>query len=117
MTGTVNGIGTHLSGVRDLTDEEIKKWAEKIPYIPNVRVQDYKIATESFVLLFLPIIPIKTYIFYYLDKGLINSQYRIVYYPSGEETVYWEHVKKSPIFYISPAIILIIILWLISGGI
>ena len=117
MTGTVNGIGTHLSGERNLTESEIKKWAHHLPYNRFVKVHDYKIATESFVILWLPLIPLKTEVYYVLNDGVMNKRYQVVFYPTGEESVYWDHVKNSPIFYILPIGVVILILWAIVSSI
>jgi hypothetical protein len=115
MTSTVNGIGTHLSGQRQLTPQEVKKWGEKIPYIPGLKQSQLYIATKSFVLLFLPIIPLETVVYYYLSSGWNETTYRQVFYPAGEGSVYWEHVKNSWVFWLTPAIILLIILFNLFG--
>lgn len=95
MTYTLNGIGTGIRGTRQLTDAEFKEWSEHFPYATHLTKQHYFIGTEAFVVLFVPIIPLKTFVFYYID----GKRYRIVYYPAGEGKVYWEHVKGSPSFY------------------
>lgn len=112
MTGTLNGVGTQLSGKRFLNEQEIKKWAEFLPYRPNVKLHDYKICTKAFVILFFPVIPLETFIYYDLPKNF----YQICHFPVGEGKVYWEHVKNSPSFYIAPSIIIILlIIWVISA--
>lgn len=110
MTTTVNGIGTALCGQRRLTDEELKQWSKHFPYIPHVDMRNFQIATEAFVFIFIPIIPLKTFVFYYTESGFMNSKYRILYYPAGEDRVYWPHVKTSFSFYILPALIVLGIL-------
>jgi hypothetical protein len=112
MTHTVNGIGTHLSGERLLTDEEIKEWAEQIPYNPRRTLRDYRIATESFVVVFLPIIPLRTFVFHYTGQ----DQYVIDFFPTGKESVYWKHVKSSPGFYILPILIVLFTLYSIFSS-
>jgi len=110
MTSTVNGIGTHLSGERKLTDEEFNKWSENFPYNPNITKDDYRIATESFVILLIPIIPLKTFVYYYIKRGF-QSHYRIIFHPAGEGKIYWEHVKKGWVFYIAPILIAILVFY------
>lgn len=112
MTSTVNGIGTSLSGERGLTNEEFNEWSEHFPFIPGVIKNHYRIATESFVILF-PIIPLKTFVFYYTKSGFMQNQYRIIYYPAGEGKVYWKHVKKSWSFYIFPTLMAILMIYLL----
>lgn len=107
MTYTLNGIGTHLCGERNLKNDEKEKWAENLPYSPSRTIHDYKIATESFVILFLPLIPFKSFVFHHTS----GDRYIIDFYPTGKESVYWEHVKKAPVFYAAPLIILILIVW------
>lgn len=116
MTSTINGVGTRLSAERNLTDEEIKKWSPHFPFNPHRDVHQYRIATESFVFLFIPLIPLKTFVFYYMNQGFMNSRYAIIYYPAGEGKVYWEHVKKSWQFYIAPVLITIIVIWSIISS-
>ena len=116
MTGTVNGIGTHLSGERSLTSKEFNKWAEHFPYNPYIKPKDYKIATESVVIFFLPIIPLKTIVYYYTSKQGMESQYRIIYEPANGG-VYWEHVKTSVSYYITPVVIAAIVLLVMFPGI
>lgn len=108
MTGTVNSIGTQLSGKRSLSEEEIKKWEEFLPYSPNVKLHDYKICTKAFVIFFLPLIPLETIVYYDLPRKF----YKICYYPAGEKKVYWEHIREEPMFYIGPIIIFLIIIYL-----
>ena len=111
MTGTINGIGTHLSGERKLTDKEFKKWSKHFPYNPYVKKEDYRIATESFVIFFIPIIPLRTFVYYYLRKGIMHSRYRIIYYPAGKGKVYWDHVGESWVFYIGPTILVFLMFY------
>jgi hypothetical protein len=111
MTSTVNGIGTHLSGNRPLTEEELVKWSRHLPIRPYYTHPEFRIATESFVLVFVPIIPLRTYVFHYGDKKLMSSQYIIDYYPAGKGNVYWEHVKNSWVFYLPLLIIFLTLLF------
>ncbi|KAB2942391.1 MAG: hypothetical protein MPEBLZ_04466 [Candidatus Methanoperedens nitroreducens] len=104
MTYNVNGIGTNLSGERKITVEELVRWSEYLPIKPYTRHPEFYIATESFVVLFLPIIPIETFVHYYPEEES-GHKYIISYYPVGEGKIYWEHIKSSYVFYIVPAII------------
>ncbi|TAL47887.1 hypothetical protein EPN87_01930 [archaeon] len=120
MTYTMNGIGTHLSGERKLTDEEYRKWAKDIPHVPGVTKDNLRIATESLVIGFLPVIPLKTFVYYYTQKSFWHgTKYLPLYYPAGKGKVYWEHVKKSIVFYLSPFLVpaIIIFLYLLSQGV
>lgn len=107
MTSTINGIGTHLSGGRELTEEEYKLWGEKLPFIPGLNKKYLRIATKSFVVLFLPLIPLETIIYYYTD----NSHYREIFYPAGKDKVYWSFVFNSPLFYTAYFLLLILLIW------
>ncbi len=116
MTSTVNGIGTHLCGVRLLKKEEADSWAENFPYMPNRSIYDYYIGTEAFVFFFIPIMPLKTYVFYYIKSQ--EGAWQVIYYPpSGKEDIYWEHVKTSLSFYIFPVILISWIIWAIISNI
>ncbi len=110
MTSTVNGIGTHLSGSRELTEEELNEWGEKLPYIHGLTRNQLKIATKSFVLLFLPVIPLETVIYYCLGDKYIEA-----FYPAGKDKVYWKHVFNHPLFYVAPFLLLIIVILSIFG--
>ena len=106
MTSTINGIGTHLSGGRKITAEELVRWSEHLPIKPYVSHPEFYIATESFVLLFLPLFPIKTFVYYNIENSVWSGdKYIICYHPSGENQIYWGHVKDSYVFYVMPAII------------
>lgn len=107
---TINGIGTRLCGVRKLNEKELNKWSKHFPYIPHVKVTEYNIAAESFVIFWLPIIPLRTRIFFYTNEGAFNSQYVVVYSP---KKIYWPHIKTSPVFYAGPFVVLILIVLII----
>ncbi len=106
MTHTINGVGTHLCGVRRIKKEEADNWVDNFPFVPNRSIYDYLIGTESVVFLFIPILPLKTVVFYHpYDSG---AAYQVIYHPpKGKATVYWEHVKTSLSFYIVPLAILV----------
>ena len=107
MTYTLNGIGTRLVGERKLTKEEITKWKNRFPQC-DADVSYFNIATECFVFFYVPIIPLKTIIYYYTQKNFKGSQYMIVCRPPGK-WVNWNHILKSPGFYILPIVILVIV--------
>ena len=110
MTHTVNGIGTHLSGSEELTEEEFNEWGEKLPYIHGLTKSQLRIATKSFVIIFLPIIPLETVVYY-----LLGDKYIEVFYPAGKGKVYWKHVSNNFIFYLAPLLLLIGIIFWIAG--
>ena len=113
MTHTINGIGTRICGERPLTKEEIDKWSENFPFVPGQSLSNYYIGTESLVIIF-PILPLKTYIFCYTQKGFTRSTYQIVYYPpSGKAEIYWPHVKSSASFYVFPVILILAFIWML----
>jgi len=114
MTFTINGIGTRLCGARRIKKEEAEKWADNFPYSLNRTIYDYMVATEAFVFLFIPILPLRTYVYYYTETGAQNG-YRIIYCPPhGKEAIYWNHVKSSLSFFIAPTLLLLLILIYIS---
>lgn len=102
MTSTVNGIGTHLSGSRELSDEEFNQWSEQMPYIHGLTKENLRIATKSFVFFFLPVIPFETVVYYHL-----GDKYLEVFYPAGKDGVYWKHVFNHPVFYVIPFLIIL----------
>jgi len=111
MPYTLNAIGTAICGERKLTKEEIDMWKKYFPDIPENPISGYRIGTES-VIIILPLLPLKTYIFRYTEKqGLSNHEYQILHYPAGEGKIYWEHVKSSVIFYAFPFTIAIYVIW------
>lgn len=112
MTGSVNGIGTGLCGDRPITDDELNKWSQHLPIQPYKPHPQFHIATEAFIVLFIPIIPLRTYVLFYEKQGAMNSEYRICYFPGGKEKVYWAHVKESWSFYIAPILLAIILFWI-----
>lgn len=107
MTNTVNGIGTYLSGERNITDEELIHWSENLPIKPYTPSPQFYMATKSFVILFLPLIPIKTFVYYYTGR---ESQYIICHYPAGEGKIYWKHVMETYSFYVFPAIVTLLLI-------
>jgi hypothetical protein len=110
MTFTLNGCGTHLIGARQLTSVEFDKWSIDLPVKPYKPHPQFYIGTETIVLLFLPVIPLKTFVYYHTD----SNHYVPCFYPSGGG-VYWPHVKNRWEFYIIPGIFLIyFIIWLFS---
>jgi len=117
MTSTVNGIGTHLSGERKITNDELLRWSEFLPIKPYTPHPQFYIATESFVFLFLPLFPIKTFVYFYVEKQAFENKYIISYYPAGEGKIYWEHVKNSYVFYIVPAIVFALFINYLIGSI
>jgi hypothetical protein len=126
MTFTINGIGTILSGDRWLSGEEYHTLAQHKDFqtvIKNltkdedlkIETQDdlfrFRIATKSFAVLFIPLIPIETFIYYYPKvKWHENQKYIPLFYTKGKGKVDWDHVKKSWSFYIAPVLVLGIIL-------
>ena len=80
---------------------------KKVEYFKRYTHLNYKIATESFVFLFLPLFPLKTFVYADLNSG----GYIPLFYPKGEGKVYWEHVKSSWSFYIAPAIVIILLIY------
>jgi|GEM_PF-2953029 len=107
MTFTLNGCGTRLCGTRPLNEKEIKQWEENFPFHPQIRLQDYRLTTESFCLLWVPIIPLHTYVIRYVS----DENYQIIYSPFGEGKISWEHVKSSLSFWIAPVLIILFILF------
>lgn len=105
MTHTINGIGTHLSGARAITQKELNAWWSSLPIKPYAAIPQFYIATESFVFFFIPIFPIKTFVHFYN-----GDKYYTCFYPSGEGKIYWSHVKETYSFYIFPAIVTILFL-------
>ena len=79
MTHTINGIGTSLSGERAITQNELNAWWGNLPIKPYAAVPQFHIATESFVFFFIPIFPIKTFVYFYN-----GDKYYTCFYPSGE---------------------------------
>jgi hypothetical protein len=110
MPHTINGIGTAICGERKLTQEEFDRWIKYFTYVPNHTISEYRIGTESVVIL-LPLLPLKTYVFCYTDKQGSSKNYQIIYYPGGEGKIYWEHVKSSIIFYAFPVTMGIYVIW------
>lgn len=126
MTFTINGIGTTLSGDRWLNGEEyntlmrqksfqrvVKNLIKNKDY--NIETQDdlfrFRIATKSFSILFIPIIPLETFIYYCPKvKWHEDSKYVPLYYTHEKGKVDWQHVKGSWSFYIGPVIVAGIIL-------
>lgn len=92
----IYGTGTRLCGKRKLKDKEIDMWLREIPPNPHVSVDDYYIATEVFSILWVPILPLETYVFYYTIGGDIlyqgPTEWVSVYYPNGKHGIYWKHV-------------------------
>jgi hypothetical protein len=97
MTSSIYGTGTRLCGKRKLKNEEIAKWLREIPLNPCVSIYDYYIATEVISILWVPIIPLETYVFYYsigeggfMDQG--PTEWVKVYHPDSKSGIYWKHV-------------------------
>ncbi len=73
--------------------------------------EDFRITTESFVLFFIPLIPFKTFVYCDLEtKWYQDDEYAPIYYPAGEDNVYWPHVKGGWSFYLAPVLT---VLWLL----
>jgi hypothetical protein len=95
MTYSINGIGTGLTGVRDLTEEEIEMWES---FIPNIR--ETKIATKTFKCT-IPLFPLESFVFYpeyqirFGKKSDKILSYSILFYPVGKGKVYWEHYFET----------------------
>lgn len=107
---TVNGIGTSHVGTRQLTETEYRLWSSHLPH--HVRIKDkneaylldkghYLITTESFVILGVPIIPLKTIVIFCPKTGFLESEkYVEVFHPAGENNIYWKHILGIPHFYL-----------------
>jgi hypothetical protein len=128
MTSTFNGFGTRLCGKRNLTYEEYTEHRDHLPYDFNDVV--YKIATEAFVALFIPIVPLNTIIYVDVkeayDKNtkrrtevLDNSSLNMTdlqiwstrkYQICSTYHVNWNHVRHSLSFYIFPLLVLLFLL-------
>ena len=127
MTFTFNGIGTTLSGDRWLNGEEylalarhkdFKKVTQGLMNTPELKIETkedlfrFRIATKSFSVLFIPIIPLETFIYYYPKvKWYQNNKYIPLFYTRGNGKVDWKHVKKSWSFYVLPLVVFGIISW------
>jgi len=94
-----------------LLDEELINLFYEFELDINSEQPIFYIATKSFVVLFIPIIPYETVIYYKQD----DNSYTELFYPVGKGKVLWEHVKQSYSFYIFPAIITALILNHIIG--
>jgi len=108
MTFTLNGCGTNLSGSRYLNDEELSTWGSEIEDVYNISAEACKIATISNVFLWIPIIPLRTIVYYDVPREhwYSDDKYVILFYPGKFKLVYWKHVKSSMSFYILPFIIM-----------
>lgn len=99
------GTGTRLCGKRKLKTKEIAMLLREAHLDPRISIYDYYIATEVFSILWVPIIPLETYIFYYLIGGTVGSEinrWKKVYYPNGKSGIYWKHV----VIYVLPQFII-----------
>ena len=122
---TFNGTGISLAGVRDLTKEEkedlIKYLPKKSPFQNKDDTYNPKIATRSVVMVFLPVTPLETIIFNYVNEDYIpfpkSRQYIIFHYPAGKGKILWSHVKSSPIFYVYPVLVILMVIILIISQI
>ena len=109
MTFTLNGVGTRISGGRALSDTELRKWSSKLPQTPEFRGVTYYIGTESLVFIYFPVIPLKSYVYCYVQsKWYESSKYLQLFNPAGKG-VYWPHVKGSWSFYVWPAIFIFLL--------
>ena len=115
MTFTFNGIGTRISGGRKLTPKEKRDWHKQLPNSPEFRNVDFLIGTESLVVFYLPVYPIRSYVYCYVESKWYQSEkYFELFNPAGKG-IYWPHVKKSWSFYVWPAILLFFsIVWFFS---
>ena len=127
MTFTLNGVGTTLSGDRWLTIQELNELIQHEDFKEVIQVlkenedldikeqEDlfrFKIATKSFSIFFLPIIPLETFIYYCpKTKWYDGDKYIPLFYTKGEGKVDWNHVKHSWSFYLFPILIFLIILF------
>lgn len=111
MTTTVNGFGTCLAGKKYLTPDEVgelltipefQKVIGQLPIETDADLLNFAIATESLCAVWLPFIPLQTFIFYEpRTKWYQSDGYIPLFYPAGEGKVDWSHVKSSWSFYIS----------------
>ncbi len=119
MTFTFNGIGTSLFGDRWINEIEFysisknKDFKEIISSLPIETEEDlyrFRIATKSFCIFFIPIIPLETFIYYSPKvKWYESEKYIPLFHTTGKKGVDWSHVKSSWSFYLLPIIILVII--------
>lgn len=88
---TINGIGTTLYGRRGLSKEELRgmkiSWPDDLalPYI----------ATEWFVFIFIPLIPLASYIILAQFKGENNFLSSKKYYQRIKINLNWNQVLKT----------------------
>jgi len=131
MTFQFNGIGTGLYGDRWLTKSDYQALSKNKDFLEVLKAlkhhkeldiktdQDlfrFRIATKAFSLIWFPIIPLETFIYYSPKvKWYENEKYLPLFFPNGEHRVDWNHVKKSWSFYTPIALILIIIWGVIFG--
>jgi hypothetical protein len=107
MTFTFNGIGTALRGTRRITDSEFRRWKR---YLPDIDAKYFYLTTESFVLFWVPVIPLQTFVLFYPERKWYQAtRYVPCCFPAGEGRVDWQHVRRSPAFYIGPTILLIVL--------
>jgi hypothetical protein len=138
MTSTVNGIGTKLFGSRRLTQSEYIEHQDQLPYSYDDVI--YKIATEGFTFLWIPIIPTETIIYvdvksvkeegnrtHVLDSDVLYETVSLgkfkfnnnktgvrdtsKYQVCSTYHVNWHHVKSCIGFYFSPITLPILIVY------
>jgi hypothetical protein len=104
MTFTLNGIGTGLRGTRQITPQEYGRWKRHLP--ENVDLSCFYLTTKCFVILWLPLIPLQTFVLVYpKTKWHESEKYVPLFYPAGKGKVYWNHVKNMNGFYWTAAAI------------
>lgn len=117
MTFRINGFGTGLAGKRNITSEEFKqlkknKYSKAI--LNHLVIKDsknLKIATESFFIIFIPIIPIKSFVYYDPNPDAwVSRSYTPLIGTGGDGVIDWDHVFDTWTFFIAPAVIIFMLL-------
>lgn len=111
----INGIGTRLSGKRIIDRDELmySYLCNELNLDINSGLPDFFIATKSFVLFYIPVIPLETIIYYDIEtEWYQDNQYVECCYPAGKNKVLWSHVKSSYSFYLFITIMFIYCVWL-----
>ena len=123
MTFSINGCGTRLCGARQVTSDEfdiimetenIEEIIQSLPIQKEEDVYRFGVATKAFCLLWIPLIPLETFVYYYPRTGFFESEKYIPLFDFNHTArVNWSHVKQSRSFYIAPIIFIIIIFYYI----
>ena len=93
-------------GARAITGEELTKWSA---HLPNPSHHRFLIGTDAIIACFVPLFPIKTFVYYEIDSNVMSTRFAPCFYPAGEGKVYWQHVKGRWEFYLFPAGVLLTI--------